>query len=632
MANYLSKFHPVLYMKRAFFVFCILILLLSLVSSVSAFSWSSFLKITGSAVADESAAIKCNKDYECKSPQYWCEESNACQEFYKCLDPGTENAKCSTTSTKECVECKQGCKNGQCQIITCSQDSDCGAAKSKNYCKDSQLCIYNVVPSCQNAATTESVCILKNTEVCTPCQYGCKDNLCLKEAPVTTPPPVTQVPSQLPTPAISVPAQQPPAQTAPVQESSIGYIHIEVVENVCEPCPNTKGTSCRCNSIKLTNAKVSLYDSAGKIINTGDTSQGYIEFYNLNFGKYIVALYAEGYNPDKIGFDVGANFGNYATVALKKVVTSTSTQQQTAETQPAPQPKIAPITPQVDTSQQMKEQVKCVFMESKKEQKCYLSEYNDKFFCSGTETCTMDVSGYKGQQLTWKSTCGGYAYTTVDGNNDDATFKCVSEEAVTPEQVKGRGFDKAYWQCYDGKDNFADSVEGVTCNSAEFWQKFANFICKNKCITKEADKEKCISGKEEYCHGYTKCGVNSFSVSQECYLEEKSGQVVVVPPIAVPVSTTPVPAQTEQQEVKQQEEVVMCKDSCPLNNKCYSFGYRKSGKYCSDTGAFQDQFKEEEKCDNNFECISNVCVNSKCISSGQIQKILDWFKRLFGAD
>lgn len=76
--------------------------------------------------------------------------------------------------------------------------------------------------------------------------------------------------------------------------------------------------------------------------------------------------------------------------------------------------------------------------------------------------------------------------------------------------------------------------------------------------------------------------------------------------------------------------VLVCKDSCPLEDKCYPFGYRKDGKYCSDRVKFVEQLKADSTCENNFECSSNVCVSGKCIDAGFIQKILNWFKRLFG--
>ena len=41
------------------------------------------------------------------------------------------------------------------------------------------------------------------------------------------------------------------------------------------------------------------------------------------------------------------------------------------------------------------------------------------------------------------------------------------------------------------------------------------------------------------------------------------------------------------------------------------------------------QEEKEEYCDNNFECKSNICVDSKCISGSLIQKIISWFANLF---
>ncbi len=68
-----------------------------------------------------------------------------------------------------------------------------------------------------------------------------------------------------------------------------------------------------------------------------------------------------------------------------------------------------------------------------------------------------------------------------------------------------------------------------------------------------------------------------------------------------------------------------------INNvKCDTLGYRKSGEYCTDKGIFEKQLKGDENCDNNFECSSNVCISGKCISEGFLQKILNWFKKLFG--
>jgi hypothetical protein len=71
-------------------------------------------------------------------------------------------------------------------------------------------------------------------------------------------------------------------------------------------------------------------------------------------------------------------------------------------------------------------------------------------------------------------------------------------------------------------------------------------------------------------------------------------------------------------------------DGCSLDNKCYPYGYRKDNNFCKDNRTFIAQLNSNEKCDNNFECSSNVCVSGKCVDQGLLQKIMNWFKKLFG--
>lgn len=68
-----------------------------------------------------------------------------------------------------------------------------------------------------------------------------------------------------------------------------------------------------------------------------------------------------------------------------------------------------------------------------------------------------------------------------------------------------------------------------------------------------------------------------------------------------------------------------------LRDVCEEIGLRKEKEYCSDTGVYLDQKTGEEYCDNNFECKSNVCISSECIGESLMKKIINWFKRLFGA-
>lgn len=73
-----------------------------------------------------------------------------------------------------------------------------------------------------------------------------------------------------------------------------------------------------------------------------------------------------------------------------------------------------------------------------------------------------------------------------------------------------------------------------------------------------------------------------------------------------------------------------CNFGCFYNEKCLPYGLRINKLYCSIEDNMKSQMAEDESCENNFECQTNVCVNGKCISAGLIQNIMNWFKKLFG--
>ena len=70
---------------------------------------------------------------------------------------------------------------------------------------------------------------------------------------------------------------------------------------------------------------------------------------------------------------------------------------------------------------------------------------------------------------------------------------------------------------------------------------------------------------------------------------------------------------------------------CALDKKCYPYGFRKDGNFCSDKDSnFINQNKPEVSCENSFECDSNLCIDNKCVSGSLWQKIMNWFSKLFG--
>ena len=91
-----------------------------------------------------------------------------------------------------------------------------------------------------------------------------------------------------------------------------------------------------------------------------------------------------------------------------------------------------------DNSSIITESVKCVFDDSTNSQKCYLAG-EENIGCNVTaneEACVVDVKKEKGKNLTWKSTCGGYAYTYMDGINEYAKFDCETNTGAVTEHVK----------------------------------------------------------------------------------------------------------------------------------------------------------------------------------------------------
>ncbi|MDD5193211.1 MAG: hypothetical protein PHF67_01355 [Candidatus Nanoarchaeia archaeon] len=260
--------------------------------------------------------------------------------------------------------------------------------------------------------------------------------------------------------------------------------------------------------------------------------------------------------------------------------------------------------------EQISEKITCKFENTEQEQKCYLAgqfgpeDEGTKFCIANAESgfsCSVTYSAPKGEKTTWKSSCGGYMYTTQDGTDEMIYWTgCKSGESDIGE-VNNKGFRYAYWQCYDGYENKAG--DGVSCYPSENFAAKAKEDCQNHC----------------YSDG-SKCGVNSFAVNVECYSDEISSNEIF--------SETGVVIKPSEQVLT--SESIICKDSCPLDNKCYPFGYRKSGEYCSDNGAFVEQLNSDSTCDNNFECSSNVCVSGKCIDEGFLNKIINWFKKLFG--
>ncbi len=296
------------------------------------------------------------------------------------------------------------------------------------------------------------------------------------------------------------------------------------------------------------------------------------------------------------------------------------------------------------------EKITCKFEGTSKQQQCYLAGQftpadEGTKFCyaeAGPGSCVINYKDYKGAEVTWKSTCGNLAYTKQDGNDEVIYFKC-SEGETNTSQIANNAFSFMYVQCQNGEEWKAE--DKTSCKPAKMWENYAQEFCSGKC---ENSQEKCSAkykDKEAIKKCMGKCGIMAYSVWNDCY----SGEAVITTPIGeckvdsdchqpscelgvpaeeCPKTLTCVNGKCEHFE-KVSEEMLICKDSCPLDGKCYPFGYRKSSMFCSDDGGFINQLSGDSACDNNFECSSNVCVDGKCISSGLIQKVIEWFRKVF---
>ncbi len=184
-------------------------------------------------------------------------------------------------------------------------------------------------------------------------------------------------------------------------------------------------------------------------------------------------------------------------------ISSTGVQQTTTVQEPIKEGTIV-------KEQVVREQVKCIFVNSEATQKCYADD--DKFGCSEVGACVSDVSEEKGKKLVWKSSCGGYGYTIVDGNSESIEFKCEKEKPQKDSDNDGildnldkcpntipDSFRHAAWACYDGSSQ-SNTPSDDSCRTKEYWADIAGKSCEGHC-NKDA---------------INKCGINTFSVDGAC--------------------------------------------------------------------------------------------------------------------
>lgn len=201
---------------------------------------------------------------------------------------------------------------------------------------------------------------------------------------------------------------------------------------------------------------------------------------------------------------------------------------------------------------------------------------------------------------------------------------CIGGKVEDVEPIADEGFRYAKWECSDGRTESQGSES--SCKSAELWKKYAIEFCGNEFKSFSVGGE-CLDDKIEIEDKIKCASLGGICRVSNCLENERvakgtelrSGVCEFEGDICC-VSETKV------------EIPLICKNSCAFEDSCLPIGVRAEGKYCSLNGKFLSQLEGNAQCDNSFECGSNVCVSGQCVEQRLIQKILDFFRRLFGGE
>lgn len=77
------------------------------------------------------------------------------------------------------------------------------------------------------------------------------------------------------------------------------------------------------------------------------------------------------------------------------------------------------------------------------------------------------------------------------------------------------------------------------------------------------------------------------------------------------------------------ESLINCNDGCIVENKCIPISIRSKDSYCSLDKTLEKQKITDEQCENNFECLSNICIDKKCVDTSIWNKFISWFRNIF---
>ena len=359
--------------------------------------------------------------------------------------------------------CVYKCVGKEC-IAGCYKNEDCGSGYIRGYCSNNNLCSDATTLAC-----LDYVCSSTTTTKCTPCANGCEEGRCAGETqqptpPTTTPtPPISTIPTCKDSDGINFYQQgETCTEINCASDRCVGNA-ITIIEYYCNNnqrtiqdygCPNgCKDGAC----IQLTSIEPKCSDTDGGLnyYEKGSTMWG-SDISSIDSCEDEITLREEGcvINP-------GPNQGTMLTNMYKC---------------PNGCKDGACIR-----GEKQREEVKCIFKGTETEQKCYRAEYNWMYCSSYQGSCIVtNLEGYDGEKITWKSTCGGYAYSVLDGNNKQIEFDC---SGVNGSFCQSKQCDDGSWsKCY------VDGSGYCVCTSCS--EIIAKPVCGNGV---------CESGEGESC-------------------------------------------------------------------------------------------------------------------------------------
>lgn len=276
---------------------------------------------------------------------------------------------------------------------------------------------------------------------------------------------------------------------------------------------------------------------------------------------------------------------------------------------------------------------------------------SDEFYCKDSDggkdiyiSATTFGFSSKGEYFSYWDSCEGATKVKefyCDGKNTLPAFDIINcPDGCDRGRCLGKSISESYCDDSDGGENIYERglVRGNVYTSGEFLIR--------------AHYDECI--EENYINEQTTKGTYVSSCSGDnCYIKEHFSKIQGTDGREVcrsetikcfdgckdgacvgdkPATDENIIVPNQSEETSANEEVVSIQvcNGCLLEDTCYDLGYRKDGNYCNESKVFSEYKNSQETCENNFECKSNLCIDSECISEGLFQKILNWFKRIFG--